>query len=186
MKTLLVSLAVALAFAGCAYAQDTLSGTLFVTPGFTLTATNGASVVSETVGRVLAQATTYGTNGTVAAPQMNAWVSESFTVAGAGERVFSFDAMTNRFGDVAALWRVNLLIVHRTGEEVGAAVSVGNAENHVEILGATNHTAAVAPGGIVMATAPDAVGVASTGKVLRISNSGTNSATVALYIGGAR
>lgn len=185
MKITIVALAM-LAAALCASGQDSLSGVLYVTPGFTLTQTNGVSVLRETVGRVLAQTTTYGTNGTIAAPQMNAWYGEAGTLTNGQERIISCAAMTNGFGQAMNLRRVNLLIVQSTGTNNVDALSVGNAADHLPMLGATNQTATVLPGGICMATAPDAAGLVATGKVIRLLNLGTNALSYAVYVGGAR
>lgn len=175
-----------LCLCGIASAQDSLTGTLFLTPGFTITQTNGASVLTEVVGRVLEKATTLGTNGTIAAPQMNAWFREVGTLTNGQERVLSCAAMTNGFGTSMNLWRVNLLIVQSTGTNNLDALSVGGTADHLPMLGATFQTAVVAPGGVFMAYAPDAAGIVATGKLVRLLNLGTNALSYALYVGGAR
>ena len=113
MKKIVAFIAAAL-FAAAAFGQDSLSGILYLTPGFTMTQTNGASVMQEAVGRVLGQTTTFGTNGTAAAPQMNAWFRETGMLTNSEERVISCVALTNGFGQAMTLWRVNLLIVQST------------------------------------------------------------------------
>lgn len=172
--------------AASAFAQDSLTGSLYLTPGFTMTQTNGASVMQETVGRVLAKSTTYGTNGTMAAPQMNAWFRDTGTLTNGQERVVSCAALTNGFGQAMNLWRVNLLIVQSTGTNNLDALAVGGMADHLAVLGATNQTAVVAPGGVFMAYAPDAAGIVSTGKVIRLVNLGTNALAYAVYVGGAK
>lgn len=186
MKKIL-TLAVLLAgLMSAARAQDSFSGVLFLTPGYTLTQTNGASVLSETVGRVLAQTNTFGTNGTIAAPQMNAWFREVGTLTNGQERVLSCAALTNAFGTAMNLWRVNVLIVHSTGTNNVDALSVGGLADHLPVLGETNQTAVVRPGGVFMATAPYATGIVSTNKVIRLLNLGTNDLDYAVYVGGAK
>ena len=181
-----ISFLFAAIFTTVACAQDSLTGSLYLTPGFTMSQTNGASVMQETVGRVLAQSTTYGTNGTMAAPQMNAWFRETGTLTGNQERVLSCAALTNGFGQAMNLWRVNLLIVQSTGTNNLDALSVGGTADHLPMFGATNQTASVAPGGVFMAYAPDAEGIVATGKLVRLLNLGTNALSYALYVGGAR
>ena len=166
--------------------QDSFTGTLFLTPGYTLTQTNGASVLTEWVGRVLAQTNTFGTNGTISSPQMNAWFREIGTLTNSQERILSCAALSNGFGQAMNLWRVNLLIVQSAGTNNLNALAVGGIADHLPLLGDTNQTAVVAPGGIMMATAPDAAGIASTGKVIRLVNQGTNDLSYAVYIGGAK
>jgi len=186
MKRIAAILFAALAVAGQTRAQDSFSGTLSVSPIYTLTLTNGASVLQESVGRVVQHAVAFGTNGTAAAPQMNAWFRETGTLTNGQERVFSCAALTNGFGQAMSLWRVNLLIVHSSGASNVDALVVGGAADHLPALGATNQTAAVLPGGLFMAYAPDAAGYAATGKVIRLANGGTNPLAYAVYVGGAR
>lgn len=185
MKKTILALAV-FAAALCASGQDSLSGIFYVTPGFTLTQTNGASALQETVGRVIAQNTAYGTNGTVASPQMNAWFGQTGTLTNGQERILSCAALTNGFGQAMDLWRVNLLIVHSTGTNNVDALAVGGIADHLPVMGDTNQTSVVRPGGVYVASAPDAAGIVATGKVIRLANLGTNSLSYAVYVGGAR
>jgi len=172
-----------LAMAVCASGQDTFTGTLYLYPNYALTVTNGASVISETVGRVVAQANTFGTNGTAVAPQMNAWFSDSFALTNGEERLFSMDAVTNNFGQELDLFRVNFAVVKVGATTNDASVTVGDCAAHLGLFGATNQSAVVGNGGCLRMFAPDATGWPADGKVLRIV-AGTNAANVVLYIGG--
>lgn len=183
MKKWIAILAMA---AATAAAQDSLTGVFYVSPQLTMTKTNGASTLTEAVGRILSQSTSYGTNGTITAPQMNAWASEAGTLTNGEERVFSCAALTNGFGEALNLWRVNVLIVHSSSTNNVDALSIGGASDHLAVFGDTNQTATVRPGGVFVATAPDAAGIVSTGKVVRLANTGTNDLSFVVYIGGAR
>jgi len=185
MKRLISILAI-LAAALCANGQDTFSGTLYLTPGYTLTTTSGASVISETVGRVVAVTNTIGTNGTAVAPQMNAWVSSKLTLTNAEERVWSLDAITNAAGVALDLFRVNLAIVKVGATTNDASVTVGDYAAHLGLFGATNQSAVVGNGGCLMLLAPSATGWDANSKVLRIV-AGTNATQdVEVYIGGGK
>lgn len=162
-------------------AQD-FSGTLTVAPLWKAAQTNGAALSTIELGTILSQAHTYGTN----AFQMNAIALRSGTLTNGQERVLSCAALTNGFGQAMNLWRVNLLIVQSTGTNNLDALAVGGTADHLAVLGATNQTATVAPGGVFMAYAPDAAGIVATGKVIRLANLGTNALSYAVYIGGAR
>jgi hypothetical protein len=182
MRTMFLVLAAAV----CVHGQDTFTGVLYLTPGYTLTQTSGASVVSETVGRVLAQTNTFGTNGTSVAPEMNAWFSTKLALTNAEERVWSLDAITNNFGQEMDLFRVNLAIVKVGATTNDASVTVGDYPAHLGLFGATNQSAVVGNGGCLMMLAPSATGWEADSKVLRIV-AGTNATqTVEVYLGGAK
>jgi len=182
MRSLIYAISILLAAAVCgATAQDAMSGTLYLTPGYSLTKTSGASVAAITVGRVLGVTNVYGTN----ANQMNTWAAESFTLTNGASREFALSALTNAFGPVA-FWRVNFLVVKAGASNANAIVVGGAAADALPVFSSTDDTVSVVAGGAVMVYKPDAAGIVSTGKVMKIANGGTNTVTGELYIGGAK
>lgn len=169
-----------------AQAQDSMSGVLYLTPGYTLTKTNGVAVNTLVVGRLVAATNTFGTNGTAVAPQMNTYIVDTITLTNGETRTYNLDALTNQFSQACDISRVNFLAVKVAASTNAAGpVTVGNLAAHVGIFGATNQSAAVQNGGCLAVFAPDATGWDANGKFLHLAN-GTNATAVEVHIGGAK
>lgn len=181
MRNMSLIVFVSLALGMSAFGQ--ISGTVRVWPQIVHTKSNGVAVASETIGQIVEQAISYGTN----ANQMTKWASRTGTLTNGDSATFTLLALTNAFGDALSFSRVNwLAIVSPTGNT--AAIEVGNATSDpfVGWLGGTNPIASIMPGGSIIAFAPSSAGyaVSTNCYALKIANAGTNSATYNLYVGG--
>lgn len=172
MKRLLIFAILAIA-AAVAQAQIALTGTLTVDPDWVHSKTSAASTVLEYVSPILVQTNITGTNGTVAAPQMNSLFRRAVALTnGQSQTINVGSGLTNSFGDALTnLWRVNFLAVKAAASNAGA-IAIGNAasDQFAGWLGGTNDTVKVRPGGLFLLTAPDATGIVSTGKLLKVAN----------------
>lgn len=178
--------ALILAAGGLAEAASTaFSGTLFVWPQWVNSKTVGSAVVSETLGKIVENTHTFGTNSM----QMNAFVRYAGTLTNGEARTFNLQGgVSNSFGDAVNFRRVNFLAV-KGATNNAAEITVGDAAANpfVGWIGGTNPTATVRVGGMVMAYAPDATGyaVATNSNSLKIQNATTNALLgYELYIGG--
>ena len=179
-KTLTAMMIIA---AATCWAQIQFTGRLQLYPEWNHIKTEGASVVIETMGRIVDATHTTGTN----AAQMNAFARTAGTLTNGAETVHDLQAINNSFGDTVVFYRLNFLAVNSAATNTDT-ITVGGATGSVfsAWAGATNHTVTVRPGGTFMLYAPDATGYVSTNGNLRIANDGTNSVTYELYIGGAQ
>ena len=170
--------------AASTYGQATeFSGTFYVQPSWTHVKSNGASVVTESIGTILEQSHTYGTN----ANQMTAFWRYVGTLTNSETRTFNLRAATNSFGDVLAFRRINF-VAAKSSASNSANVEINGSDTDgtslfIDDLGASVR---VYPGGVVCATAPDIVGIAIETNACKfdVTNGSTNSATIELYFGG--
>lgn len=161
-----------------------LSGTVRVWPQLTHVKYNGAAMVSESIGQIIEQAVTFGTN----ANQMNKWASRTASLTNGEAATFSLlGGISNAFGDALTFGRVNWISISAPAAN-GNDLTVGgaSADPFTGWIGGAAPTATVRPGGIVAAFSPDATGyaVATNNHQLKILNAGTNTVTFNLYIGG--
>lgn len=161
-----------------------IGGTVRVWPQLTHVKSNGAAVVSESIGQIVEQAVTFGTN----ANQMNKWASRTVSLTNGEAVTYSLlGGISNAFGDALTFSRVNWISISAPSANAND-ITVGGASEDpfVGWIGGTAPTATVRPGGIVMAFSPDATGypVATNSCQLRILNAGTNVVTFNLYVGG--
>ena len=181
MKKTVVILAI-LAAATLARGQATaLNGTFRVWPQLTHSKAIGTGLVTETIDTIVVQAITFGTN----ANQMSKWASKAGTLTNGESVTFSLlGGVSNAFGDALTFDRVNWLSVSAPTGNV-SALAVGDAASN-PFVGWASGTATVRPGGIVCAFAPDATGypVNAGTNAIKIANTGTNTETYYLYIGG--
>lgn len=170
--------------AASAYGQATdFSGTFYVQPSWTHVRSNAASVVTETIGAILEQPHTFGTN----AAQMNAFWRFVGPLTNNETRTFNLKAATNSFGDVLVFRRINFAAVKVAANATASFDFTGSAENHFNLWheDAASKTS-VRPGGVLAFTAPDGDGVpvATNNCNFDVANTGTNSAVVEIYVGG--
>ena len=167
-----------------ALAQSTaFSGIFYVQPSWTHVKSNGASVVTESIGTILEQSHTYGTN----ANQMTAFWRYVGTLTNSETRTFNLRAATNSFGDVLAFRRINFMAAKSSASN-SANVEINGSDTDgtslfIDDLGASVR---VYPGGVICATAPDIAGIAIETNACKfdVMNGSTNSATIELYFGG--
>jgi hypothetical protein len=180
------AVAITLALTAAAIASTEFRGTLRVEPDWTYVKRVGSSTVLETIGRLVDQAHTDGTN----ANQMTAFVRSAGTIYSNQTHTVDLTAAQNSFGDTVEFVRINFMAVKSLTTSTDA-LAVGGAETNefATWLGGTNDTAIVRPGGILMLTAPGATGyvVGTNGNMtISIPNSTTNSVVNwELYFGGA-
>lgn len=189
MKKTLIVLAI-LASAGSAYAQATGFGVqLFIWPQWTHSKTNAVSgsTVTETIGQIINTTHTFGTNGTVLAPQMTALVRQSGTLTNGASVTLNLSSIANSFGDTVAFASVQFLAVKSQSQTNNTdALIIGNAASNQFAAWAGSATDAVKvyPGGIFVAYAPSTGYAVSTNPYLKIANSGTNSLIYEAHIAG--
>ena len=169
---------------GAAFGQSTnsFSGALIVRPSWEYTKTTGASVLTQTLTDLALWRHTHGTN----AYQMAALAVASGTLAGSATNTVSLGAMADGFGDVRSFARVRFMAMQAASNNVDSVRFGGAADDPFAAwAGDPSDTVNVAPGGLVMIIAPQAAGYAvGTSTNMMIVNTGTNSATYYLYIGG--
>ena len=185
MKTRRIAIAIiGLGLCVRAWAQTTtFSGTLIVQPVWTHEKTAGSSTVSETFSELLRMTHTSGTN----ASQMSTVVVIAATLAASATNTHNLaGGVTNSFGDATTFVDARLL-AFRSSSATNPVLALGNAATNTfsSWLGAASHTVRVAPGGLLLWTAPVAGWSCADGN-LQVVNTGTNSATYQLYVGGAR
>jgi hypothetical protein len=176
-KRLLLSLLAASVVA----VADTFEGTLIVSPQWTHSKTVGASTVSESFGLLLRQAHDTGTN----VNQMTDVVVLSRTLAGStNETINLAGGVTNSFGDVVNFSEVRFLAV-RSSVSTNPIIELGGASTNqfASWLGDSSDTVKIAPSGLLLVTAPRE-GFSSTNGNLKVTNTGTNTASYIIYVGG--
>jgi len=165
-------------------AATTFSGRLVVLPNWTHQKTTGASSLTETFSDLLSWTHTSGTN----ANQMNTIVVESGTLTNSQAATIDLTSATDGFGDPITFASVRFLAVAADADNLDPiAVGSDDAEAFQWTGTGTNGTVHVRPGGLLMMVAPDATGYAvGTNGNLVVSNTGTNSVTYEVYVGGAK
>jgi hypothetical protein len=179
-KTLAAAMILA---AGLAIAQTTFTGRLLIRPEWEHKKTVGASVLTETFNNLYLWAHTTGTG----ANQMATIATDSATLTNAQAKTVNLLAIDNGFGDSVTFANVRFLAItagatNKDNIEVGGAA--GNA--FASWLGDASDKIVLRPNGIAVFVAPDATGYAigSDGNLL-ITNTGTNSNSYVLYVGGS-
>lgn len=174
-----IALILALAITACA---DTFSGRLLVYPQWTHAKTVGASTVTETFATFLDWTHTSGAGSN----QMNTIVRETVTLTNSQARTVDLAAIPDSFGDSTTFTNVRFIAVSCPSANVDP-IDIGAAGEDAfsAWAGDTNQTVRVRPGGIWLMVAPDAAGYAPGGGKLMLRNTGTNSASYSLYIGGS-
>ena len=180
----LVIVIVILLLAVSARAQETFSGQISIYPAWHHVTVRGSSTISEKYTHLLRQSHTSGTN----ASQMNAIVGYSQSLTNSQTVTYNLaGGVENCFGDTVTFYRVNFMSIKASVDNV-STLDIGNASTNVFFswLGSSDQTILIPPGGFFMLTAPDATGFPSQNGNLKIANSGTNSASYELYVGGAQ
>jgi hypothetical protein len=165
-------------------AATSFSGRFVAMPNWTHQKTTGSSTLAESFGSLFDWTHTSGTN----ASQMSTLVVEAGTLTNAQSVTFDLANAVNGFGDSVTFKTVRFLAV-KAGTANTSAIRIGGdtANRFGSWGGGTNDTINIRPGGFLMLIAPDATGYAvGTNGNLVVSNTGTNSATYELYVGGAQ
>ena len=157
-------------------------GTLRLDPQWTHTKTDGASVVRETYDRIIYSGHTTGTN----ANQMTSLARSSGVLTNSASVTLSLlGGVDNAFGDPITFTRVNFLCLTADAANVDPLHIGGAAATPFESWCGTNGLAVLRPGGTILYHAPDITGYAvGTNGNLKILNTGTNSVSYSIYIGG--
>jgi hypothetical protein len=164
------------AIIGAAQSTD-FSGRLSVSPDWTHSKTSGVSTVQERFSRILDQTHTYGTN----AAQMTAVVQIAGTLTnGQTTAVALTTGVTDSFGDTIIFTRLCVLACRASASNLGA-IHLGTVSTNW--LSDTNSLAIIQPGGLILLTAPDAIGYPAA--ALSISNASTNTAAYTLTVAGS-
>jgi hypothetical protein len=174
--SLAAALITASAIIGAAQSTD-FSGRLSVSPDWAHSKTSGVSTVQERFSRILDQTHTYGTN----ASQMTAVIQLSGTLTNSQTTAVALTTgVTDSFGDTIQFTRLSVLAFKASASNLGA-INLGTISTNW--LSATNTVAIIAPGGLILLTAPDATGYPAS--PLSISNPTTNPAAYTLTVGGS-
>jgi hypothetical protein len=166
-----------------ASASIDFSGTLRLYPQWTHVKIEGSSYIRETFDDgIIYHAHTTGTN----ANQMTGLARATGTLTNSAAITLDLlGGVENSFGDALTFSRVNVLIITADGDNTDALHIGGASTAPFEAWCGTDGLAVVRPGGTLLYHAPDIVGYAvGTNGNLRVSNTGTNSAGYAVYIGG--
>ena len=172
MKRTISILAVLLATGSLAATDTTFEGKLQVSTSWVHSQTGKLTTVSESLGTLVNQTHTTGTN----AAQMNAFVTLSGTLTNTQTRTITLSAMTNTFGQAVNFYRVNYF----------SAQSPSGTFGSLTISGGSLPDATIQPAGLVLFTAPGLAGYAVTNATLTISNPGPSNAVYQVVIGGAQ
>lgn len=171
----------ALAALGLA-AANSFDGVLFVRPSWTYEKTGGSSTLSQSFGDFLQWRHANGTN----AYQMATVCVDTRTLTNAQEHVISLASFADGFGDVRSFRTVRFMALQAASNNVDA-VQLGGAGDapFAAWIADPSDAVLVPPGGLALFVAPQLnayqVGVATN---LLLKNTGTNSATYYLYVGG--
>ena len=157
-------------------------GTLTLDPQWLNVKTDGASVVRETFSDLIALTHTTGTN----ANQMTSLAKSSGILTNSASVTLSLlGGVENAFGDPITFTRVNFLCITAPAANLSALHIGGAASAPFTSWCGTGGLAVLRPGGTILYHAPDITGYAvGTNGNLKILNTGTNSATYSIYIGG--
>jgi len=164
-------------------AETTFSGRFVVLPNWTHSKTTGSSTLTESFSDLLSWTHTTGTN----ANQMSTIVVSSGTLTNSQAVTLDLTSSVNGFGDSVAFSTVRFLAAKASSSNVDA-IEIGgtNANRFASWTGSTNGVVSVRPGGIMLLVAPDATGyTVGTNGNLVVENTGTNSASYEVYIGGS-
>jgi hypothetical protein len=152
--------------------DTTFEGKVQVSTSWVHSQTGKLTTVSESLGTLLSQTHTTGTN----AAQMNAFVTLSGTLTNTQTRTINLNATTNTFGQAVNFWRVNHF----------SAQSPAGTFGSLTISGGSLPDATIQPAGMVLFSAPGLAGYTVTNATLTISNPGPSNATYQVVIGGAQ
>jgi hypothetical protein len=179
---LIISTAILICTAAIVWAASTsFTGTLIVDAAWRQSKVVGVSTVSESFSELLRQTHTDGTN----ANQMSAVVAIDGSLADSASVTYNLaGGVTNSFGDAVTFADVRFFAVY-SDSSANSNIAVGGADSTAfdSWLGVTNSTVLVAPGGLFMFTSPND-GFCSTNGNIKVSNTGTNTVTYQVYIGG--
>ena len=166
-----------------ALAAETFNGNLLVRPQWTHELA-GVTTAKETFSTLF---NWDFTSGTTTNQMDQLWVSRRTLTNSANETINIAGGITNSFGTVLTVAEVRMMIVSLPVANLNAIAVGGAAANEfVTWVGAAGDTVTVRPGGIFILVGPDATGYAvSTNGNLKVTNSGTNSITYDIYIGGS-
>ena len=174
----------ALVIAAITATADTFSGTLYAKTTWTHTKTIGNSSLNETLPDLFLWTHANGTNSL----QMNALVSKTTTLAAGATNTINLAAAVDGFGDSINFSTVRFIAVTASNGNDNAVYLGGAASDPFSALfGSASESVAIKPGGIAMFSAPYTTGyTVGTSTNLQVRNSGTNSATYFIYIGGVK
>jgi len=162
----------------------TFTGNLLVRPAWTHQKTSGNSTTTEALSSMFYWVHATGTN----ANQMTSLFHEQVTLTSGQSRTNNLASITDAFGDTIVFAEVRVLAFASASANADA-ITIGNASaNEFDSwCGGTNHTVTVRPGGFFLTVAPDLTGYAvSTNGNLKVLNTGTNSVTYEIYVGGSQ
>lgn len=182
-KWMLYSAAMLALGAACARAES-FSGNLLVRPQFTHEK-SGATTTSEDFPASLFNWTFTSGDST---NQMNQlWVSRTTLTNSQSATYNLVGSVTNSFGTVLTMAEVRMLLVSSDDANLDAVTIGGAAANAFSTwAGDPSDTITLRPGGLVLLVAPDAAGYAvSTNGNLKVTNAGTNPATIDIYVGAS-
>jgi hypothetical protein len=185
MKTRIAALILFAAASLAARAQTTsLSGSLTLTQNATYTKRDGSTYLRAAFPQPLMEwPFANGTN----VSQVNAFYSEGpTTLTNSATKEISLLAATNAFGDVLTFSRVHWLAVKAGTNNVDDVWAFQNPGADAFNIANNEEFVPVAPGGVLFLFAPAVAGmdVAANRHMVSMGNSGTNTATYELYIGG--
>lgn len=183
MKTKLAIFAISLC-AICVIGETTFTGNLIVRPAWTYTTSEGSSSTAETLARMFDWDHTTGTN----ANQMTSFFHEQVTLTNGLARTNNLASVTDAFGATIVFAEVRMFAIAASSTNAHP-LTIGAASANVfsTWCGSATDTVTVRPGGIFLMVAPDLTGFAvSTNGNLKILNTGTNSVSYEIYVGGSQ
>lgn len=175
---------IVLLLAGAALAATTFTGRLILVPDWSHQKTDGASTAKETFDSFDDWTTTTGTN----ANQMT--TIAMYTVALTNSEtniVFNAASCTNSFGDAVTFAVVRFMcFTAATGNIDVVSIGGAAANTMTNWVADASDKINLRPGGTALFVAPDFAGYAVGGAgVIQAINTGTNTATVTMYVGGS-
>ena len=181
MKRVIIITCAVMAAVSAVAVSTSFTGTLVVDTSWRQSKVVGVSTVSESFSELLRQAHTDGTN----ANQMTAVVAIDGSLTNSASVTYNLSGgVTNSFGEAVTFADVRFFALY-SDSSANSEIAIGDAASAEfdSWLGGTNHTVKVAAGGLFLFTAPND-GFCSTNGNLKVTNTGTNTVTYQVYIGG--
>ena len=163
----------------------TFSGLFNASTSWRNVKTVGSSTITETVPALFSWQHTSGTNS----GQMNAYVSKTASLAAGASNTVNLASVANNFGDPVAFSRLAFIALLSAATNQ-AVLSLGGAASDpfYAFMGSAGDAVKVAPGGMALFVAPGLTNGYTVGTAtnLLVRNTGTNSATYSLILGGVQ
>ena len=169
MKARIFFVAVLLACVA-AFGQANMSGQIYVYPSLTYTRTNTlGSTLTESLGVMLNDTITYGTNPAVGGPQMNALVRFNASLTNRQYVMLDLSTITNSFGEIKDFRKVGFLAVKTA---TNATISIGPAEDFPlgNPFGSYSDRVIIQPGGVYFVYSQEGFPVLATNRAITLSN----------------